>query len=102
MKIFFIVGLVLGIVGACTNKILDALLKYYQKKLGAAKAAKAEPNELDELVRQERITQAVRMMPIVALNLPLDVKLITVIFHYEDGQRLSMDCGRRQRMEVEP
>lgn len=66
------------------------------------KSKPAEPSELDALVQQERWKQATPVAIAAAMQWPVDVKALTLIFHYEDGHQLHMECGKPERMEVEP
>lgn len=65
-------------------------------------AKKNKPlDPLEELMRQERIKQAVPLVTLVAMNLPVDVVSVTLITHYADGCNLALDCGRPERIEAE-
>lgn len=58
--------------------------------------------ELDDLVQQERSKQGVPLLAWVAVNAPVDVKTLTLILQYEDDKRIVMECGKPERIEVEP
>lgn len=76
---------------------LESLWHRFRKK-----PKPAEPNELDALVEQERFKQATPLAIAAAMHMPLDVKALTLVLHYEDGHKLHMECGKPERMEVEP
>lgn len=86
--------------------MLGALLTPFLKGVIDHKEPTEEPvessDELDDLVQQERHKQAVPLMAWTAVNAPVDVKTLTLILQYEDDKRLVMECGRPERMEVEP
>lgn len=83
--------------GACVSLAFNSIFHWYQ----ARKAKAAEPNELDTLVRQERINQAIPLVTMIATHLPVDVGSITITLHYSATESLTMECGRPQRMAVE-
>lgn len=78
--------------------VAEVIYRHFRPK----KTEPAPPNELDALVRQERINQAVPLVTLVAMNLPVDVVSVTLITHYADGCDLALDCGRPERIEAEP
>jgi hypothetical protein len=91
--VIIVASVVIGGYGLC--EIARAVLRHFDKE-------KSEPSELDALVRQERINQAVPLVTMIAMNLPVDVGSITLTLHYSANEKLTMECGRPQRMEVEP
>lgn len=64
----------------------------------AKKNAPLDP--LEELMRQERIKQAVPLVTMVAVNLPVDVVSVTLITHYADGCSLALDCAKPELIEA--
>lgn len=73
------------------------------KLLAKAKAEREQFNKpldpLEELMRQERIKQAVPLVTLVAMNLPVDVVGVTLITQYSDGYDLVLECGRPVKIE---
>jgi hypothetical protein len=78
--------------------MFDAITRPFRPK----KTKPEESGELDALVQQERWKQATPVVIAAAQQWPMDVKNLTLIFEYEDGQELIAKCGKPERMKVEP
>ena len=76
---------------------LGHAIQVVYRRIWPEKTKPAKPSELDALIVQERFKQATPIAIAAAVQWPLGVKSLTLIFHYEDGHQLQMECGKLER-----
>jgi hypothetical protein len=91
----FLLGLAIGMAWTIGECSVIVYRRFRQGKYGTG-----DSSELDALVRTERVTQAMPLVTLAVLNLPIDVKTLTITLHYNDGHHLVLDCGRPEHIEA--
>lgn len=95
-----------GILGLLLSAVVIGICHHFTSRRDARERAQYEAKKnapqdpLEELMRQERIKQAVPLVTLIAMNLPVDVVSVTLITHYADGCNLALDCGKPERIEA--
>lgn len=104
MKAIIIIASIYGAIITAGAVCVIVAHRKFRRLLAQAKAEREALNKsrnpLEELMQQERIKQAVPLVTLVAMNLPVDVVSVTLITHYADGCSLALDCGKPERIEA--
>ena len=87
------------VIAAVPVLLLRALYRHARRAL--LEREPQEQVELDKLIKQERLTQALPVIEAIAPYMPLDCVRVHVVLHYTDAASLTLDCEvHRQRVEL--